>query len=86
MILASPVWKTAPPTMKSPIIITTAELEKPARASEGVSTLVTSNRASEQSATMSDLTLSAMNAAMVRANVATTMMICPESDDRKVVI
>ena len=33
--------------MKRPIIMTTAELEKPARASEGVSTFVTSNKASE---------------------------------------
>ena len=60
--------------------MTTAEFEKPARASPGVSTLVTSSRASELSATMSDLTLSAIKATMVRANTAITMATWPEGE------
>ena len=77
MILAKPVWNTAPPTINRPIIMTTAELENPAKASPGVNTLVTNSNASEHSATMSERTLSAMKAIMVRAKVATTTTICP---------
>ena len=57
--------------------MTTAELENPAKASPGVNTLVTNSNASEHSATMSERTLSAMKAIMVRAKVATTTTICP---------
>ena len=37
IIFASPVWKMAPPTMNSPAIMMTTELENPDRASDGVS-------------------------------------------------
>ena len=37
IILASPVWKMAPPTMNRPAIMITTELEKPESASAGVS-------------------------------------------------
>ena len=76
MVLARPVWNTAPPTMNRPIIITTAELENPASASEGVMTLVVSRMAMEQSATMSERTLSTINATIVSRNVSTTMACC----------
>jgi len=36
IILASPVWKIAPPTTNSPTIIMTTELENPDKASSGV--------------------------------------------------
>lgn len=77
IILARPVWNTAPPTINRPIIITTAEFEKPASASPGVSTLVTRSRAMELRATISERTLSAMKATMVRAKVNTTTETCP---------
>ena len=37
IIFARPVWKIPPPTMNRPIIIITVVLEKPARASAGLS-------------------------------------------------
>ena len=76
MILASPVWKTAPPTMKSPIIITTALFENPASASEGVSTLNTSRVAMEQRATMSERILPMTKATAVRTKVTTVTVAC----------
>ena len=82
MILAKPVWNTAPPTMNRPIIMTTAELEKPARASPGVSTLVTKSSAMELSATISERTLSAMNATIVRAKTVRTIPTCPAGEAR----
>ena len=56
IILASPVWKIAPPTTKSPIIITTTLLENPERASAGVSILKTNRATSEHKATISERT------------------------------
>ena len=81
MILARPVWNTAPPTTKRPIIMTTAELEKPASASDGVSTLVTSNSARELRATMSERTLSAMKATMVSPKMTRTVPTCPAGEE-----
>ena len=56
IILASPVWKIAPPTTKRPIIMITTLLENPERASSGVRTPVTIRAIREHSATMSERT------------------------------
>lgn len=56
IILANPVWNMAPPTTKSPIIMITTELEKPDKASSGVSIWQTSSATSAQSATKSERT------------------------------
>ena len=76
MVLARPVWNTAPPTTKRPIMMTTAELEKPDKASFGEMTPVSSRAAMEQSATMSERTLFMTNATIVATNVKTVMPTC----------
>ena len=55
-ILASPVWKIAPPTTNSPIIMMTIGLANPASASSGVSIWKTSRPSSAHSATRSERT------------------------------
>ena len=65
--------------------MTTAEFEKPAKASLGLSTLVTSSKANELRATMSLRTLSAINATMVKANTAITMVTWPVDEANHVV-
>ena len=72
--------------MKRPIIMTTAEFEKPARASLGVSTLVTSSNANELSATMSERTLSAIKATMVSRKTPMTMLTCPACEVKKALV
>ena len=54
IFLASPVRKIPPPTMNSPAIIITIELEKPERASAGVSIPHNINASRLQSATISE--------------------------------
>ena len=76
MVLASPVWNTAPPTTKRPIMMTTAELENPDRASFGEMTPVSSRAAMEQRATMSERTLFMTKATMVATNVKTVIPAC----------
>ena len=54
IIFANPVWKIAPPTTKSPIIITTTVLENPDRASSGVRIPKRTNNSREERATKSE--------------------------------
>jgi hypothetical protein len=60
IILARPVWKIAPPTTNRPTIIIITLLEKPERASSGVSTPARSNVARAERATISERTLPLM--------------------------
>ena len=57
IIRASPVWNTAPPTTKRPIIIITTEFEKPERASCGVRMPKSIRQMRAHKATMSERTL-----------------------------
>ena len=53
-ILASPVWKMAPPTTNRPTIIMTTELENPDKASSGVRIWNISRATKAHNATMSE--------------------------------
>ena len=57
IIFASPVWKIAPPTTNSPIIIMTIEFENPDSASSGVRMWNKSRSTSAHNATMSERSL-----------------------------
>ena len=80
IILASPVWKIAPPTTNSPIIIITIGFENPDKASSGVRIWNTSSRISAQSATRSERIFPFMKKIAAR-----TRMIRVISIDLKVV-
>ena len=61
IILAKPVWKIAPPTTKSPIIITTTLSENPDRASSGVSIPKSTSKTKAHIATKSERTFPLIN-------------------------
>ena len=75
IILASPVWKIAPPTTKRPIIITTTELEKPDRASSGDRMPKRTNRRREDSATRSERIFPIIKKAEAITRIAKVMYI-----------
>ena len=72
IIFASPVWKMAPPTTKSPTIMITDVLEKPEKASFGVGSRIPmmTSSASAHSATISERILPDMKKTMVNIKVA----------------
>ena len=75
IILAKPVWKIAPPTTKSPIIITTTELEKPDKASSGDRIPKRTNRSREESATKSERIFPIIKKAEAITRIAKVMYI-----------
>ena len=72
---ANPVCRIAPPTTKSPTIITTIGDEKPLKASLVVSTPVAVSIMRADNATTSPLTLPQINMAMVTINTVMVMVI-----------
>ena len=73
--LARPVCMMAPPTTKSPTIMTTMGEEKPARASAGVRIPKTRSAARAVSATMSALTLPQINMATVMIKIISVIVM-----------